>query len=101
MARQVRVNKDTTDIDKRAVLARYDNSAAALIGGQIESGRTDPIMNRTDPWPWATNHAGEGHYFASAQEAIAWVAAHPAITAPIAASRQATAPAFRPCRSAT
>ena len=41
--------------------------------GQVESGRSDPLAGRTDPWPWATNHAGEGHYFASAQEAIAWV----------------------------
>jgi hypothetical protein len=39
----------------------------------VESGRFDPTTGRVDPWPWATNHAGEGHYFASAQEAIAWV----------------------------
>ena len=39
---------------------------------------TDPITGRIDPWPWATNHAGEGHYFASAPEAITWVAAQQA-----------------------
>jgi Transglycosylase SLT domain len=32
------------------------------------------MTGRAEPWPWTTNHAGEGHYFASAQEAIAWVA---------------------------
>jgi hypothetical protein len=61
----------------RAIGRPAERSVVAI--GRIESGRTDPATNRTDPWPWATNHAGEGHYFASAQEAIAWVAAQQAI----------------------
>ena len=40
--------------------------------GRVESGRrgTD---GRTAPWPWAVNAAGEGHYLASAAEAVALV----------------------------
>ena len=68
----------------RSAATSFERSAGLPSGlllaiGQIESGRTDPVTNRTDPWPWATNHAGEGHYFASAQEAIAWVTAQQAI----------------------
>jgi hypothetical protein len=66
--------------DCRSAAQAFEQSANLPPGlllaiGQIESGRTDPITGRTDPWPWSTNHAGEGHYFASAQEAIAWTAA--------------------------
>ena len=43
--------------------------------GQVESGRVDVTTGEINPWPWATNNAGEGHYFSSVQEAIAWVAA--------------------------
>ncbi len=65
--------------DCRSAARAFEQSANLPPGlllaiGQVESGRTDPITGRTDPWPWSTNHAGEGHYFASAQEAIAWTA---------------------------
>ena len=65
--------------DCRSAAQAFEQSADLPPGlllaiGQVESGRTDPITGRTDPWPWSTNHAGEGHYFASAQEAIAWTA---------------------------
>jgi Transglycosylase SLT domain len=43
--------------------------------GQVESGRFNPATGRIDPWPWTTNSAGEGHYFASSQDAQTWVAA--------------------------
>ena len=71
-------------VDCRRAATSFERSAGLPSGlllaiGQIESGRTDPVTNRTDPWPWATNHAGDGHYFASAQEAIAWVTAQQAI----------------------
>lgn len=47
--------------------------------GQVESGRVDPLTGRNDPWPWTTNLHGSGHVFASAQEAVAWVAAQQAV----------------------
>ena len=67
-------------VDCRSAAAASEQSAALPPGlllaiGQVESGRWDPIAGRTDPWPWATNNAGEGHYFNSVQEAIAWTAA--------------------------
>ena len=46
-----------------------------LAVGQVETGRPDPQTGRVEPWPWSTDESGEGHYFASAQEAIAWVQA--------------------------
>jgi hypothetical protein len=68
------------DVDCRGAAAASEQSAVLPPGlllaiGQVESGRWDPIAGRTEPWPWATNHAGEGRYFSSAQEAIAWTAA--------------------------
>jgi Transglycosylase SLT domain len=69
--------------DCRSAASVFEQSARLPSGlllaiGQVESGRSDPMTGRTDPWPWATNHAGEGHYFASAPEAITWVAAQQA-----------------------
>ena len=43
--------------------------------GKVESGRANPLTGRIDPWPWTTNLRGDGHFFTSAQEAVAWVAA--------------------------
>ncbi len=67
-------------LDCRTAAAASEQAAGLPPGlllaiGQVESGRFEPATGRVDPWPWATNHAGEGHYFASAQEAIAWVTA--------------------------
>jgi hypothetical protein len=69
--------------DCRSAASAFEQSAGLPSGlllaiGQVESGRPDPMTGRIDPWPWATNHAGEGHYFTSAPEAIAWVAAQQA-----------------------
>jgi len=66
-------------LDCRTAAAVFEQSTGLPSGlllaiGQVESGRTDPLTGRADPWPWTTNQGGEGHYFASAQEAIAWVA---------------------------
>ena len=43
--------------------------------GRVETGRFDRATGRTEPWPWSTNMAGVGHYFASKAEAVAWTAA--------------------------
>jgi hypothetical protein len=69
--------------DCRSAASAFERSARLPPGlllaiGQVESGRLDPMTGRIDPWPWATNHAGEGHYFTSAPEAIAWVASQQA-----------------------
>jgi hypothetical protein len=47
--------------------------------GQVETGRSDPLSGRLEPWPWSINDSGEGHYFDSAQQAIASVAARQAL----------------------
>ena len=41
--------------------------------GRVESGRRGPD-GRMTPWPWSVNAAGEGHYLATADAAIALVA---------------------------
>jgi hypothetical protein len=51
--------------------------------GRVESGRPSP-GERARPWPWTTNLAGEGRFFASARDAAEWVAwqqslGHPSI----------------------
>ena len=40
--------------------------------GKIETGRPNPATGAIEPWPWATNQGGIGHYFRSAQDAINW-----------------------------
>jgi Transglycosylase SLT domain len=70
-------------VDCRSAALVFEQSAGLPPGlllaiGQVESGRLDPATGRVDPWPWSANHAGEGRYFASAHEAIAWVAAQQA-----------------------
>lgn len=66
--------------DCRAAAVTFEQSGKLPPGlllaiGQVESGRTDVTSGEINPWPWATNNSGEGHFFASAQEAITWVAA--------------------------
>ena len=71
-------------VDCRAAAVAFEQSAKLPPGlllaiGQVESGRADATTGEINPWPWATNNAGEGHFFASPQEAIAWVAAEQAV----------------------
>jgi hypothetical protein len=42
--------------------------------GKRESGRFDMQAGGVLPWPWAVNREGEGRFFASRQEAAAYVA---------------------------
>ena len=41
--------------------------------GLAESGRLDPRTGRLAPWPWTVNAAGEGHFFATREDAVAYV----------------------------
>nr|WP_295739181.1 murein transglycosylase [uncultured Acidocella sp.] len=41
--------------------------------GLVESGRSDPLSGRSAPWPWTVNADGTGRYFASKQDAEAFV----------------------------
>lgn len=43
--------------------------------GRVESGRPDPVSDDPEPWPWTVNRNGEGRYFDTEQNAIAWVTA--------------------------
>lgn len=42
--------------------------------GAVESGRRDPATGQRAPWPWTVNAEGQGRYFDSKAEAVAWVA---------------------------
>lgn len=48
---------------------------AGMLGaiGRAESGRLDPAIQRTRPWPWAVQANNQGLYFNTKAEAIAWV----------------------------
>jgi len=37
---------------------------------RVESGRREPLSGRVEPWPWAINAAGTGHYANSQAEAM-------------------------------
>ena len=41
--------------------------------GMVESGRANPLTGAVAPWPWTVNADGNGQYFASKQEAEAFV----------------------------
>jgi hypothetical protein len=43
--------------------------------GQVESGRPDPVTHRLVPWPWSVQAQNQSYYFASEDEAVAWVQA--------------------------
>ena len=49
-------------------------SGLLLAIGKRESGRSDPETGGVLPWPWSVNREGEGRFFASRQEAAAYVA---------------------------
>ncbi|HQT47773.1 MAG TPA: transglycosylase SLT domain-containing protein [Acidocella sp.] len=41
--------------------------------GMVESGRADPLSGHVTPWPWTVNADGHGQYFASKEDAEAFV----------------------------
>ncbi len=52
---------------------RYGIPAGLLLAiGTVESGRRDETGVR-QPWPWTINAEGEGRYFESKAQAVAWV----------------------------
>jgi soluble lytic murein transglycosylase-like protein len=45
-------------------------SGLLLAIGRVESGKWDPALRRTVPWPWSIDAAGQGQQFASAMDAV-------------------------------
>ena len=43
--------------------------------GQVESGRPDPVTHRVVPWPWTVQAQNQSYYFATKDDAVAWVQA--------------------------
>lgn len=80
IAQEAQPSPGTPVVDCRSAALAFEQSAKLPSGlllaiGQVESGRADQMTGRLDPWPWTTNQAGEGRYFASSEQAITWVAA--------------------------
>jgi hypothetical protein len=48
-------------------------SGLLLAIGRVESGRPDPATGTVVPWPWTTNSAGVGHFFATEADALDWL----------------------------
>ena len=47
--------------------------AHMLIGiARVEAGRSDPITGEVHPWPWSINAEGQGHFFDTKADAIAF-----------------------------
>src|SRR5476649_2503688 len=40
--------------------------------GRVESGRLDPETGHIHPWPWTINAAGQGNFFETKAQAIAF-----------------------------
>ncbi|MGE0419372.1 MAG: transglycosylase SLT domain-containing protein [Acetobacteraceae bacterium] len=41
--------------------------------GRVESGRWDPVLGRTVPWPWSVNLAGNGQHLPTKADAVSAV----------------------------
>ncbi len=55
---------------------RYGIPTGLLLAiGVVESGRRDDATGARQPWPWTINAEGEGRYFDSKAQAVAWVRA--------------------------
>lgn len=59
------------------ISARGKNMPQSLLSAiaRVESGRLDPAIGRTRPWPWTINVDGVGTYFETKDEAVATVKA--------------------------
>jgi hypothetical protein len=84
IAQEAQPSPGTPVVDCRSAALSFEQSAKLPAGlllaiGQVESGRADQMTGRVNPWPWTTNQAGEGRYFASSEQAIAWVGAQQAM----------------------
>lgn len=79
---------DRASVDCVGAAALAENELGLPAGllvaiGRVETGRPGP-GEPARPWPWTTNLAGEGRFFASARDAAEWVAlqqslGHPSI----------------------
>ncbi len=55
---------------------RHGIPAGLLLAvGVVESGRRDAVTGARLPWPWTINAEGEGRYFETKEQAVAWVRA--------------------------
>jgi hypothetical protein len=55
---------------------RYGIPTGLLLAiGVVESGRRDDATGARQPWPWTINAEGEGRYFDSKAQAVAWARA--------------------------
>jgi hypothetical protein len=60
----------------KAAQDRHTVPAGLLFAiGQVESGRPDPVTHRLVPWPWSVQAQNQSYYFASKDQAVAWVQA--------------------------
>ena len=60
----------------QAASARYGIPAGLLAAiARVESGRRDPNTGELAPWPWTINAEGQGKFFETREEAVAWVRA--------------------------
>jgi hypothetical protein len=61
--------------------AEQVESTASLPPGMMlaiartETGRPDPRSAAIEPWPWTVNQNGEGRFFATSHDAVAWTSA--------------------------
>jgi hypothetical protein len=56
-----------------AAQRRYDTPPGLLaVMAKVESGRRSPLSGALQPWPWTIDADGEGVFFASKEQAVAW-----------------------------
>ncbi|MBS0558785.1 MAG: transglycosylase SLT domain-containing protein [Proteobacteria bacterium] len=57
-----------------AAAERHRQTPPGLLAtiARVESGRATPPSGALQPWPWTVDADGQGFYFATKQEAVAW-----------------------------
>ncbi len=57
-----------------AAAERHHDTPPGLLAviGKVESGRPAPPSGKLQPWPWTVDADGQGAFFASKAEAVAW-----------------------------
>lgn len=58
---------------RRAELTYRIPDGLLMAIGKAESGRVDAATNSLRPWPWTVNAGGQGMFFDTAVQAVAWV----------------------------
>jgi len=74
LAAAARSDPSAACLDAIAAAERHRQTPPGLLAtiARVESGRPTPPSGALQPWPWTVDADGQGFYFATKDEAVAW-----------------------------